>query len=127
MAKRVTFNKDVKSTNRSSKFDPLNSNSRKKNQKWNLTYFFRKLGLYLFYVWISTVFAIVLLKLSPDNIITLIPDATILLIAVKSLQRNLLEITSCFSLYILVPSVKTPSISKIKSFISSNQKIRVCS
>jgi monofunctional biosynthetic peptidoglycan transglycosylase len=65
MAKRVTFNKDVKSTNRSSKFDPLNSNSRKKNQKWNLTYFFRKLGLYLLYVWISTVFAIVLLKFVP--------------------------------------------------------------
>jgi magnesium chelatase subunit H len=65
MAKRVTFNKDFKSKTGSSKFDNVTDNPRKKNQKWSFGYFFRKLGLYLFYVWLSTVFAIVLLKFVP--------------------------------------------------------------
>jgi monofunctional biosynthetic peptidoglycan transglycosylase len=65
MAKRVTFNKDFKSKTGSSKFDSLSDNPRKKNQKWNFSYFLRKLGLYLFYIWLSTLFAIVMLKFVP--------------------------------------------------------------
>jgi monofunctional biosynthetic peptidoglycan transglycosylase len=65
MAKRVNFNQDFKSKSAGSKFDNVGGSSKTKNQKWSFAYFFRKLGLYLFYVWLSTVFAIVLLKFVP--------------------------------------------------------------
>ena len=65
MAKRVNFNQDFKSKSVGSKFDNVGGSSKTKNQKWSFAYFFRKLGLYLFYVWLSTVFAIVLLKFVP--------------------------------------------------------------
>lgn len=65
MAKRVNFNQDFKSKTAGSKFDKIGGSSRTKNQKWSFSYFFRKLGLYLFYVWLSTIFAIVLLKFVP--------------------------------------------------------------
>ncbi len=65
MAKRVNFNQDFKSKSAGSKFDKVGGSSKTKNQKWSFAYFFRKLGLYLFYVWLSTVFVIVLLKFVP--------------------------------------------------------------
>lgn len=65
MAKRVNFNQDFKSKSAGSKFDNVGGSSKTKNQKWSFAYFFRKLGLYLFYVWLSTVFVIVLLKFVP--------------------------------------------------------------
>ncbi len=65
MAKRVNFNQDFKSKSAGSKFDKVGGSLKTKNQKWSFGYFFRKLGLYLFYVWLSTVFAIVLLKFVP--------------------------------------------------------------
>lgn len=65
MAKRVTFSKDFKTRLSPSKFNPVGESRRKKNQKWSFAYFFRTLGRYIFYIWLSTVFAIVLLKFIP--------------------------------------------------------------
>jgi monofunctional biosynthetic peptidoglycan transglycosylase len=65
MAKRVNFNQDFKSKSTGSKFDKVGGTSKSKNQKWSFRYLCRKLGLYLFYVWLSTVLAIVLLKFVP--------------------------------------------------------------
>lgn len=65
MAKRVDLNKNTKGSPRTSKFDKFNTPSSKNVKKWSFTYFLRKLGFLLLYLWISTLVLIVALKFIP--------------------------------------------------------------
>lgn len=65
MAKRVDLLKSTKAAPRTSKFDKFNSPRSRNVKKWSFQYFLRKAGLLLFFVWISTIVAIVLLKFVP--------------------------------------------------------------
>jgi monofunctional biosynthetic peptidoglycan transglycosylase len=60
MAKRVDLTNTSRNTSRSNKFDRLNKSPRKKSNS-----FFKSIGKILFYIWLSTIGAVVLFKFVP--------------------------------------------------------------